>query len=131
MYGTRQGTLKSDSERRGEWGSLFNVRRAIRRAVSYYFFQCPLFKALFNVCRAIRHSRRSPRRSPRQSPFAGPFPIICFQCSFKVRCSIFAAPFGEPFVIRRDIRCRFSMSPNTFHTYRYKSVTSCKIVVKM
>ena len=80
----------------------------------------------------------SPRRSPFASPFAIRLVILCAvrhsprrflfifpQFSlFKLRCSMFAAPLAissSPFAnrraIRRAIRCRFSMSPDAFHTY--------------
>ena len=46
-------------------------------------------------------SRFAIQCSPRHSPFAAPFPIYFFQCSlFKVRYSMFAAPFA----IRRAVR---------------------------
>ena len=55
-------------------------------------------------------SRFAIQCSPHRSPFAAPFPIYFFQCSlFKVRYSMFAAPFAIP--VRHSPRHSSRRSP--------------------
>ena len=54
----------ANGERRGEWGSLVNVRRA----VSYYFFQCSLFKVRYSMFTAPFAAHRAVRRVNPHSP---------------------------------------------------------------
>ena len=88
------------------------IRRAVRHLPRHSPRRSP-FAAPFAIRRAVRHSLR-------RSPFAAPFPIHFPQFSlFKLRYSMFAAPLAirihlSP--IRRAVRCRFSMSPDAFHT---------------
>ena len=132
LYGNRQGTLKTTQMANGpaNRGSLFNVRHAVLHSLRRFLFFVPnvLYStvqgSLLNVSRAIR---RAVRHSPRHSltaPFAAPFPIHFPPFSlFKLRYSMFAAPLAirsSPLAnrqaIRRAIRCRFSMSPDAFHS---------------
>ena len=114
-----------NGERPGE--SRFAVPCSPRRSpfaapFPIYFVQCSLFKvrySMFAAPFAIHHAvRHLPRPSPRRSPFAPPFPIHFPQFSlFKLRYSMFAALLAIRRAIRRAIRCRFSMSPDAFHTF--------------
>ena len=144
-YGKRQGTLKNNSEwrtaRRIEVHySMFATPFSIRCAVSYLFnvlysrfaiqysprrspFAAP-FAIRLVIRRAVRRAvRHSPRHSLRRSPFAAPFPIHFRYSNFAIQCSPRRYPFAvrhssiaEPCAIRRAIHCRFSMSPDAFHT---------------
>ena len=92
----------------GVRNSMFAAPFAIHRAVSYYFFQCSLFKVRYSMFAAPfaihRAIRRSPRGSLPQSPFAGPFPIIYFPM-FSIQGSLFnvrRAIHHSPLAIRHS-----------------------------
>ena len=78
----------------------------------------------------------APFASSFAAPFAAPFPIHFPQFSlFKLRYAMFAAPLAirsspiaEPFAIRRAMHCRFSMSPDTFHT-NYEQYLVLRMVI--
>ena len=99
----------------------FATHRAIRRAVHHSPL---LWKASGDI---EKHSewRTARRFEVRYSMFAAPFAIrraIRLVIRHAVRHSPRRSPIVEPFAIRRAIRCRFSMSPDAFHTFH---MTTC------
>ena len=100
-------------------GTMFAAPFSIRCAVSCLCF--PMFAvqgSLCNVRRAVRIAvRHSPRHSSRQSPRHFLFILPnCRYSMFAAPLAIRSSPFANRRAIRRAIRCRFSMSPDAFHT---------------
>ena len=128
LYGNRQGTLKTTRMANGpaNRGSLFNVRHAVLHSLRRFLFFVPnvLYStvqgSLLNVSRAIRLVIHSLRHSPRRFLFIFPhFRYSMFAAPLAIRSS----PLANRQDIRRAIRCRFSMSPDAFHSlYQYYTI---------
>ena len=105
-----------------------SVRRAIRNSqftapFPINCFPCSLFKVRYSKFAVPFVTRRTIRHSQRRFLFI--FSHVRYS-SFDIQCSPHCSPFAAHRAIRRAIRhnilCRFSMSPDAFHTDAFNNI---------